>query len=1214
MTERRSVAAEGFLRLDESQEAAVSQQSGPVVVLGQPGSGKTTVVVERAAFLVRSGVSGDEILVLALSRGNSNELTGRLATRLGRDAPAVMTVHAFAYGLVRRHYRLAGYARPPRWFRAREAWQRLRRALERQDTSQWHHYQNGARSRTILALVNDLVAGVSNNALEAGEACSALRAAGRADLEELAHFVQAYQALLKRECLLDAETAVLEGLRLLDKQPDLVAQYRRQYPHVLVDEFEQATFAQSRLVCLLAAQGMFVVGNPDEATNSFRGGSPACIRDLARLPETNVVCLEVVHRGSPGIREAYRRVFSATTGTGPELNDNDEVVIRNFEHQREEVAWLAKEIVALVRNGAQPGDMAVLFRRGGDPVARDLASALHSLGMPLHAMEQAVSVASDPMVASSVDVLRYLSAPDGERYALFLRLLASPLGGLTPSEVRWVRRLASEQRCSPLVLAANAPLLESLPPRLAESTAGLAPRLHELEAYAAAPSDDLLWRIWTSFPAFAAQSLAWGCGHFDEVVGCPTAFRAFLEEVSRIVQDTPSTTIVDLIRLFDSGHFQEITVVPSLGNGAGVHLGTIHEARGREWQAVFIPNLVEDVYPLRRSPIGSLASILLRGGDGEPELVRERHLAEERRVLGMAISRARARLYVSYSAVAFDGTTRLAPSRYLQLIGSPVPGSEPAPASADPVEGASARYRRALWGLDHVLNTTESDLEDRLAAAEALSGLAQLSENYPDRVDPSRWWDLIEETQGARHPYPDGVLYLSASRLGAYRDCPLKFKFAQHLSLDDVSSDAMTLGTLLHAVLEEYHRPGGRCPRGRETLEQLLDSYFDESQFSRPAIARQVRRKAGELLDLYFPLYGWHGEALAVEQLFRLQLGPHHVSGRIDRIDKLLDGSLELIDYKTGGAMTLEEARGDLQLALYELAFRRAPELVKLGRPSIVTYLYPKAISQKLAAKLAEGGGPPAKSTRGRGDGKRSYCPTDEGRERLLSRIDRYASGILAEQFPSRSFVLRTWPDLDPDEVKQFQKSDPCRNCGFKWLCPETERGASNGRVLSEQGSARRPGGWSTAASPGRRRNRQDDRPDAQDREPGCRGEGAAGPNPGANLRGQGGRGDEPAAGGSPRRPGAGERRQGGSLFDLPLLRCRDHSRLCPSPWDGERLPGPIHARMLATALAHPGHHGLRADRATDDRARQRHRRYARLLLPGKGPSCGSRSAPILPE
>jgi len=118
----------------------VSQQSGPVVVLGQPGSGKTTVVVERAAFLVRSGVSGDEILVLALSRGNSNELTGRLATRLGRDAPAVMTVHAFAYGLVRRHHRLAGYARPPRWFRAREAWQHLRRALERQDTSQWRHY------------------------------------------------------------------------------------------------------------------------------------------------------------------------------------------------------------------------------------------------------------------------------------------------------------------------------------------------------------------------------------------------------------------------------------------------------------------------------------------------------------------------------------------------------------------------------------------------------------------------------------------------------------------------------------------------------------------------------------------------------------------------------------------------------------------------------------------------------------------------------------------------------------------------------------------------------------------------------------------------------------------------------------------------------------------------------------------------------------------
>lgn len=103
--------------------------------------------------------------------------------------------------------------------------------------------------------------------------------------------------------------------------------------------------------------------------------------------------------------------------------------------------------------------------------------------------------------------------------------------------------------------------------------------------------------------------------------------------------------------------------------------------------------------------------------------------------------------------------------------------------------------------------------------------------------------------------------YLSASpenrndifvRLTVYRNCPLQFKFVQHLSLEEVASDAMTLGTLIHDVLQAYHDPEANLPRTRETLESLADQLFDPAAFSRPAVARQVRAKATELLDLYF--------------------------------------------------------------------------------------------------------------------------------------------------------------------------------------------------------------------------------------------------------------------------------------------------------------------------------------------------------------------------
>ena len=257
---------------------------------------------------------------------------------------------------------------------------------------------------------------------------------------------------------------------------------------------------------------------------------------------------------------------------------------------------------------------------------------------------------------------------------------------------------------------------------------------------------------------------------------------------------------------------------------------------------VFVPNVVEDVYPLRRSPVGNLAPILLRARDEGSESIRERHLAEERRILGLALSRARERLWISFSKTALDGTTRLVPSRFLRQLEIAEDAEAEHGIEADPVEEAVAGYRRQLWRLSihqtsygsrpedafpgarascpHVQGdyrqTPDVSPGDRADAAAALYALSRLAEAFPDKVDPSGWWDLVEETRGASPPYPDRHLYLSASRLAAYRDCPLKYKYAHHIALEDVANDAMSMGSLLHSVLEEYHRPGNsfeRSPR-----------------------------------------------------------------------------------------------------------------------------------------------------------------------------------------------------------------------------------------------------------------------------------------------------------------------------------------------------------------------------------------------------------------
>ncbi|MCL4466062.1 MAG: PD-(D/E)XK nuclease family protein, partial [Chloroflexi bacterium] len=429
----------------------------------------------------------------------------------------------------------------------------------------------------------------------------------------------------------------------------------------------------------------------------------------------------------------------------------------------------------------------------------------------------------------------------------------------------------------------------------------------------------------------------------------------------------------------ERGDFDDLC--PSAAGATGVTLTTVHRAKGCEWPVVFLPGLTEGAVPLRRSAMDLVAPLLLRdlsvpanGADLAAE-VAARHLDEERRIFYVAASRARATLYLSYSRIDADGTSALLPSRLLDAVRAcPVVEMESEGEEELPLHplGALAHYRSLLRHPDPLLR------------AQALYAVDRLRQAYPEAVRPAEWWENIAETAGAAPPFPDGRLYLSASRLGAYRECPLAYQFAQHWRLREPSGPAATVGSLLHSVLEEYHRPGNALARGRETLQLLLEERFQESEFPYRPVAKQAKRNLEKLLDAYYGRYGSDGPVLAVERRFSFAFGPHVVNGFIDRVDKLPTGELEIVDYKSGTAMKYDDATADLQLALYDLAFYEDSELGALGRPAKVSYLYPKAIGKTAKA-----------------DGKRSYQPTDQTRAYLKERVEYYARAMLAERFPS---------------------------------------------------------------------------------------------------------------------------------------------------------------------------------------------------------------------
>ncbi len=171
-------------------------------------------------------------------------------------------------------------------------------------------------------------------------------------------------------------------------------------------------------------------------------------------------------------------------------------------------------------------------------------------------------------------------------------------------------------------------------------------------------------------------------------------------------------------------------------------------------------------------------------------------------------------------------------------------------------------------------------------------------------------------------------LALSASDIYTYRSCPLRYKFARVLRIPTEQTVHQRFGIVVHQVLERYHSEGGH------TLAQmltLLDAGWRRAGFGERQRDRELLDKAQSALTCYHArLHSQDSEPVWFERQFDFRLGPHHLRGRVDRVDRLGGGShdeYELIDYKTSRPKSAEQLRDDVQLSLYALAAREAWQL-----------------------------------------------------------------------------------------------------------------------------------------------------------------------------------------------------------------------------------------------------------------------------------------------
>ncbi len=180
-----------------------------------------------------------------------------------------------------------------------------------------------------------------------------------------------------------------------------------------------------------------------------------------------------------------------------------------------------------------------------------------------------------------------------------------------------------------------------------------------------------------------------------------------------------------------------------------------------------------------------------------------------------------------------------------------------------------------------------------------------------------------EHSLGPFLPRRGEGLALSASDIQTYRSCPLRYKFARVLRIPTEQTIHQRFGIAVHQVLERYHREGGTT---LAQLLELLDTGWRRAGFGQEGVDGELFEKALTALTVYHArLHGQSSEPVWFERSFSFRLGPHHLRGRVDRVDRLGEGAeveYELIDYKTSRPKTAEQLQDDVQLSLYALAAR----------------------------------------------------------------------------------------------------------------------------------------------------------------------------------------------------------------------------------------------------------------------------------------------------
>ncbi len=633
--------------LNPEQLAAVTLPSQSALILAGAGSGKTRVLTTRIAWLLKTGqVSTAGIMAVTFTNKAAREMMSRLSTLFPVNSRGLWigTFHGLCNRLLRLHYREAALPQAFNILDTQDQLSTIKRLLktnniddEKFPARNLMYFINGAKERGLRASVID----------------------AQDDYErKMVDLYGIYEEQCQREGVVDFGELLLRSCELLERNEALREHYQKRFCHILVDEFQDTNNLQYKWVKLMAGTGtaIFAVGDDDQSIYAFRGANVGNMLSFQHdFNVQNLIRLEQNYRSHGNILEAANTLIAHNThrlgkNLHTDAGEGEPIRVCEAPSDLNEVQWILDEVNHLIADGMSRSEIAVLYRSNAQ--SRVIEHGLFSAGIP-YRVYGGLRFFERAEIKHAIAYLQLIENPDNN--AAFLRVVNFPARGIGTRTIEHLQEMSRTHDVSlygaiPYVsgkagtaLASFVRIIQTIRtevkemnlPSLIQTTlekSGLllhyqsekegADRLENLEQLVSAAA------LFLSEEGFSLEAPALLT---EKTTDDANAGNPLLTVDSVIEADIPLPMIMSPLAAFLTHASLEAGENQASEGQDALQLMTVHSAKGLEFEAVFITGLEEGLFPHENSA---------REEDG---------LEEERRLMYVAITRAKKRLYLSYA-------------------------------------------------------------------------------------------------------------------------------------------------------------------------------------------------------------------------------------------------------------------------------------------------------------------------------------------------------------------------------------------------------------------------------------------------------------------------------------------------------------------------------------------------------------------------------------